>query len=201
MIFRDFALTPPAKVLPSPSRLIPGPMANSEVILTANIPNLGAEADIVKVRRGYARNFLIPHGKALEVTPSSLRKINHLKAKRAEREAREVTAAEELAGKINKLNVTFTLETGETGKAFGSITAKDIHDRIVKELGGIELPKHAVDLDKAIKESGDHEVPVKVHPDVTAKFRLHIASPKPVATEEEGDEEGSKRPVRRKPAA
>ena len=64
-------------------------MAHSEVILTANIPNLGAEADIVKVRRGYARNFLLPQGKALEVTKSSLRQINHLKAKRAEREARK----------------------------------------------------------------------------------------------------------------
>ncbi len=82
-------------------------MAHSEVILTANIPSLGAEADLVKVRRGYARNFLIPQGKALEVNPSSLRQVNHLKAKRAEREAREVTAAEEIASKINKLELTF----------------------------------------------------------------------------------------------
>jgi large subunit ribosomal protein L9 len=175
-------------------------MAHSEVILTANIPNLGAEADLVKVRRGYARNFLIPQGKALEVTPSALRQINHLKAKRAEREARELTAAEELASKINKLNVAFTLETGETGKAFGSITAKDIHDRLMKELSGVDLPKHAVQLDKAIKESGDHEVPVKVHADVTARLKVKIATPKPVAAEET-DEDGEKKPVRRKPAA
>lgn len=175
-------------------------MAHSEVILTANIPKLGAEADIVKVRRGFARNFLIPQGKALEVTPSSLRKINHLKAKRAEREGRELNEAEELAGKINKLNLKFTLETGETGKAFGSITAKDIHDRLVKELNGIELPKHAVDLDKAIKESGEHEVPVKVHPDVTAKLRLNIVSPKPVATEENSEEEAPRKGYRKKSA-
>lgn len=176
-------------------------MAHSEVILTSNIPSLGAEADIVKVRRGFARNFLIPQGKALEVTPSSLRKINHLKAKRAEREGRELNEAEELAGKINKLNLKFTLETGETGKAFGSITSKDIHDRLVKELNGIELPKHAVDLDKAIKESGDHEVPVKVHPDVSARLRLTIVSPKPVSTEEEGSEEGFKKSSRKRSSA
>jgi len=166
-------------------------MAHSEVILTANIPSLGAEADIVKVRRGYARNFLLPQGKALEVTKSSLRQVNHLKAKRAEREAREVTAAEEVATKINKLNLSFTLETGETGKAFGSITAKDIHDRLAKELGSIELPKHAVDIDRSIKESGEHEIPVKLHPDVTAKLRIKIISPKVVAapsTEEDGEE-------------
>ncbi len=175
-------------------------MAHSEVILTANVPNLGAEADLVKVRRGYARNFLIPQGKALEVTASSLRQVNHLKAKRAEREAREVTAAEELAGKINKLNLSFTLETGETGKAFGSITAKDIHDRLVKEMPTIELPKHAVQLDKAIKESGDHEVPVKVHADVIAKLRVKIVAPKPVAAVET-DEDSDQRPARRKYAA
>ena len=178
-------------------------MAHSEVILTANIPNLGAEADIVKVRRGYARNFLLPQGKALEVTKSSLRQINHLKAKRAEREAREVTAAEELAVRINKINLKFSLETGGTGKAFGSITAKDIHDRLAKELGAIEIPKHAVVLDRAIKEGGDHEVSVKLHPDVTAKLRVQISAPKaaPVADTEETDVVAPRKPVRRKSAA
>jgi large subunit ribosomal protein L9 len=171
-------------------------MAYAEVILTENIPHLGAEADLVKVRRGFARNFLIPHGKALEVTPSSLRKINHLKAKRAEREGREVNAAEQLAGRINKMVLEFTLETGETGKAFGSVTAKDIHDRLAAELGKVELPKHAVELDKAFKESGDHEVEVRLHPDVAAKLRLKISTPKRAAAEEETD--ASKKPSRKK---
>lgn len=171
-------------------------MAHTEIILTSNIPSLGAEADIVKVRRGYARNFLLPQGKGLEVTKSSLRQINHLKAKRAEREAREVTAAEELAGKINKLKVTFTLETGETGKAFGSVTAKDIHDRIAAELKLEDLPKHAVVLDKAIKETGDHEVSVKLHPDVTATLHLKISAPV-VEKPAEESEESEKKPRRR----
>jgi len=171
-------------------------MAHTEVILTVNIPSLGAEADIVKVRRGHARNFLLPQGKALEMTKGSLRQINHLKAKRAEREGREVTAAEELASKINKLKVSFVLETGETGKAFGSVTAKDIHDRIISELKLGELPKHAVVLDKAIKETGDHDVNVKLHPDVTAILHLKVTTPAvekvPVA---EADED--KKPRRR----
>ena len=173
-------------------------MAYAEVILTENIPNLGAEADLVKVRRGFARNFLIPQGKALEVTPSSLRKVNHLKAKRAEREGRELNAAEQLAGRINKMILEFTLETGETGKAFGSVTAKDIHDRLATELGKVELPKHAVELDKAFKESGDHEVEVRLHPDVTAKLRLKISNPRRAAAEEEA--EASKKPSRKKAA-
>src|ERR1700758_1756803 len=99
-------------------------MANTQVILTEPIAGLGAEADVVKVKLGFARNFLIPRGKAYEVTKGSLRQLNSLKAKRAEREARELNEAEDLARRINKLKVTMTLETGETGKAFGSITAK-----------------------------------------------------------------------------
>jgi large subunit ribosomal protein L9 len=171
-------------------------MAHTEVILTVNHPPLGAEADIVRVRRGYARNFLIPQGKALEVTKGTLRAVNHLKAKRAEREAREITAAEELASRINKLKLTFTLETGETGKAFGSITAKDITERIQAELKDVELPRHAVTLDKGIKESGEHEVPVRVHADVTAKLKIKVAAPEI----EEGDaaeEESSKKKAAR----
>jgi large subunit ribosomal protein L9 len=173
-------------------------MAYAEVILTENIPNLGAEADLVRVRRGFARNFLIPNGKALEVTPSSLRKINHLKAKRSEREARELTAAEQLASKISKLVLDFSLETGETGKAFGSVTAKDIHDRLATELANIELPKHAVALDKAFKESGDHEMEVRLHPDVTAKLRVRISTPKRAPAEAEP--ESTKKSYRRRSA-
>ncbi len=177
-------------------------MANTEVILTANIPSLGAEADIVKVRRGYARNFLIPQGKALEITPGSLRKINHLKARRAEREARELTAAEELASKINKLKVAFTLETGETGKAFGSITAKDITDRLAAELKNADLPKHAVVLDRGIKETGEHEVPVKLHPDVTATLHIKVSAPEIAKDEAEAGEDAPKKARRRtSPAA
>jgi len=172
-------------------------MAHTEIILTANIPSLGAEADIVKVRRGYARNFLLPQGKGLEVTKNSLRQINHLKAKRAEREGREVNAAEELASKINKLKISFVLETGETGKAFGSVTAKDIHDRIASELNLADLPKHAVVLDKAIKETGEHEVSVKLHPDVTATLHLKVTAPVVAPKREETEDDSDKKPRRR----
>src|SRR5207244_13133262 len=91
-------------------------MAVSEIILKENVPGLGAEADIVKVRKGYARNFLIPTGKAYEITPANLKRLNQLKTKRAEREARELNDAEEFARKINKANLEFILDTGETGK-------------------------------------------------------------------------------------
>jgi large subunit ribosomal protein L9 len=176
-------------------------MAFTEVILTANIPSLGAEADIVKVRRGYARNFLLPQGKALEITSGSLRQINHLKAKRAEREGRELTAAEELASKINKLSPVFTLDAGETGKAFGSVTTKDIHDRLVADLKLEDLPKHAVALDKPIKESGEHTVAVKLHPDVSAKLKLTVKVNAPASAEGAGAADETSRKPRRKTTA
>src|SRR6187200_719216 len=130
----DAALTTPAfeSINASPHRRAQPifPMPSTEVILTEKIASLGAEADVVKVRRGYARNFLVPRGKALEVTPATLKRINILKTKRAEREAREMNEAEELARKINKLKITLELETGAGGKAFGSITATDLAERL-----------------------------------------------------------------------
>ena len=150
-------------------------MPTTEVILTEKIASLGAEADVVKVKRGYARNFLVPSGKALEVTPVTLRRINQLKAKRAEREAAELNESEELARRIAKLKITLTLETGETGKAFGSVTAKDIADRLQAELGA-EIDRHRIDLERPIKETGEHEVSIKLHHDVVARLTLTVKS-------------------------
>lgn len=175
-------------------------MATSEVILTEAVPSLGVEANIVKVRAGYARNFLIPGGKALEVTPGSLRKINHLKAKRAEREARELNVAEAVATKINKLRITLKLETGETGKAFGSITATDLIERLTSEIKDLVLPRHAIVLDRPLKESGEHQIPVKIHPDVTATLRIEISATPKFEQSADEEEAGTRRP-RRKGAA
>jgi large subunit ribosomal protein L9 len=106
-----------------------------------------------------------------------------------------VTAAES-ASKINKLSVSFTLEAGATGKAFGSVTAKDIHDRVVADLKLEDLPKHAVVLDKAIKESGEHTVPVKLHPDVTANLKIEVKVNAPAV--EESTEAALERKSRRR---
>jgi large subunit ribosomal protein L9 len=177
-------------------------MPTTEVILTEKIESLGAEADIVKVRRGFARNFLLPQGKALEVTPLALKRLNLLKAKRAEREARELNEADDLARRINKLRITLELETGETGKAFGSITAADLAERIKKELGGqIEVDRHRIELDRPIKESGEHEVAIKLHADVSAKLTLTVKAKtvgqaEAQAAEAEPEERGYKAKVK-----
>jgi large subunit ribosomal protein L9 len=158
-------------------------MANTQVILTEPIAGLGAEADVVKVKPGYARNFLIPRGKAFEVTPSTLKQLNSLKVKRAEREARELNEADELSRRINKLKITISLETGETGKAFGSVTAKDISDRLKNELG-IEIERHRIVLERPIKDTGAHEIEIKLHHDVTARLNLTVKS----ATQPQGEQ-------------
>jgi large subunit ribosomal protein L9 len=150
-------------------------MPTTEVILTEKIESLAAEGDVVKVKAGYARNFLIPRGKALEVTPATMKRLSALKAKRAEREASELNEAEDLARRINKLKITLELETGEQGKAFGSITAADLAEKIKAELGGkYEIDRHRIHLEKPIKETGAHEVPIKLHHDVTAKLNLTV---------------------------
>ena len=150
-------------------------MPSTEVILVENVPGLGAEADVVKVRRGYARNYLLPRGKAHEVTPAALRQIDTLKKKRAEREARELNDAEELTRRIGKLKVTFTLATGESGKAFGSVTAHDIVTRLKNETGA-DIDRHKIVLEHPIKNTGEHEVTVKLHHDVVTKFHFQVKS-------------------------
>src|SRR5437762_3642303 len=99
-------------------------MPLTELILTENVPGLGAEADVVKVRRGYARNYLLPRGKAYEVTPAALRQLDALKQKRVEREERELNEAEELSRRIEKLRAIFTLATARLEKLLVQLPRK-----------------------------------------------------------------------------
>jgi large subunit ribosomal protein L9 len=171
--------------LKNSERVLEIDMPLTKIILTENIPGLGAEADVVKVRRGYARNYLLPRGKAYEVTPGALRQLDELKQKRAEREARELNEAEELARRIGKARFIFTLETGETGKAFGSVTAQDIMNRVKNELGA-EIDRHKIILERPIKDTGEHEVAIKLHHDVTAQLVLQVKSAEEPKAETEG---------------
>jgi large subunit ribosomal protein L9 len=109
------------------------------------------------------------------VTPATLRQLDNLKKKRAEREGAELNEAEELSRRIGKLRVTFTLATGESGKAFGSITAQDIVTRLKNELGN-EIDRHKIVLDHPIKTTGEHEVAIKLHHDVSTQFIFQVKS-------------------------
>ncbi len=109
-----------------------------------------------------------------------------LKAKRAEREAKELNEAEEIARRIGKSKMVFTLETGETGKAFGSVTANDIATRLKNEIG-VEIDRHRLVLEHPIKSTGEHEISIKLHHDVTAILKFTVKSatePKPEANDD-----------------
>ena len=147
-------------------------MANAQVILKEKIEGLGAEADVVKVRAGYARNFLIPQGKAFEASKANLRHVEALKASRAKREAAEVEGFQELAAKISKLKPKFVLSTGQGGKAFGSVTSIDIHKEL--EAAGIKIDRHAIELEKPVKKSGKTEVQIRLHPDVVTTLTISV---------------------------
>lgn len=147
-------------------------MANAQVILREKIDGLGAEADVVKVRAGYARNFLIPQGKAYEASRGNLRHLEALKTARARREGEEIVAAQELATRISKLKPKFTLSTGQGGKAFGSVTSIDIHKEL--QAAGIEVDRHGIELEKPVKKSGKTEVSIRLHAQVTATLTINV---------------------------
>jgi large subunit ribosomal protein L9 len=158
---------------PPQTNLLPlTPMANAQVILKEKIAGLGAEADVVKVRAGYARNFLIPQGKAYEASRSNLRHVEALKTSRARREAEEILSFQEIATKISKLKPKFTLSTGQGGKAFGSVTSMDIHKQL--EANGIVIDRHAIELEKPVKKSGKTEIIVRLHPQVSATLTISV---------------------------
>jgi large subunit ribosomal protein L9 len=148
-------------------------MATTEVILRDKVEHLGAEADVVKVKRGYARNFLIPAGKAYEATKGNLRQIAKLKETRARREAEEMAEAEKVATKLRKAKLTMLLSIGQGGKAFGSITNADIA-KALAEKTGVEIDRHQISLDKPIKGTGEYEVPVRVHSDIEVVLTIKV---------------------------
>lgn len=130
-----------------------------EVILATKIEGLGAEADLVTVKAGYGRNYLIPQGLAHEATASNRRFIANLQAARAKREAEELSAAQEVAAKINGLTVDLVLEVGQGGKAFGAITNQNIHEALTAQ--GVEVDRRAIELEKPIKSEGEHAVVIQ----------------------------------------
>jgi large subunit ribosomal protein L9 len=147
-------------------------MATTEVILREKITNLGSEADVVTVKAGFARNYLVPEGKAYEATKANLKHLESLSAQRIKREATELQGAKDIAGKIKKLNLTFTLETGQGGKAFGSVTSIDIHKELVEK--GIEIDRHAIQLDGPIKTSGKQSIEIKLHTEVITNLKINV---------------------------
>jgi len=142
-----------------------------EVILNEPIPGLGSEADIVKVKSGYARNFLLPRKLAVRATAAGKKEIEALQKKRAQREAAELQSATELAESLNKATITFQMETvPESGKLFGSVTSMDIAERLVTM--GHEVDRKKIQLKQPLKELGEHEVEIATGAGTQAKVKI-----------------------------
>ncbi|HXA14731.1 MAG TPA: 50S ribosomal protein L9 [Opitutaceae bacterium] len=153
-------------------------MANSEILLLKPVDGLGGEGDQVKVRAGYARNFLLPHKFAVPVTQANRKHVDALKKRRAERETHELSGAQEFAKKLEKTSVAFAVKTGEGGKMFGAITASDIHDKLTA--AGHVLDKKRIHLHTPVKTLGQHTVKIKLHADVTVELTFDVVSENPI---------------------
>lgn len=144
-----------------------------KVVLLKDVKSLGKKDDIVNVSDGYARNYLIPKDLAIEATSGKLKEI-HSKRKASEnKKAREFEEAKELAKRINQLEVVIKTKAGSSGKLFGSITNKDISD-IIKKRHKIEIDKKKIVLNEQIKALGEHEIEIKVYPEVTSKIIVKV---------------------------
>jgi large subunit ribosomal protein L9 len=168
-------------------------MAHSEVLLIKPVDGLGGEGDQVKVRAGYARNYLLPRKVAVPVTSANRKQVEALKKRRAEREATELSGAQELARKLEKASLAFAVTTGEGGKMFGSVTAADLHEKLAA--AGITIDRKRIHLHTPVKTLGRHTVKVKLHADVAVDLSFDVVSENPIepSAEEKADEEKKNR--------
>ena len=171
-------------------------MASSELLLIKPVDGLGGEGDQVKVRAGYARNFLLPRGYAVPLTQSNKKQVEALKKRRGEREAQELSGAQELAKQIEKVSMAFVVKTGEGGKMFGAITVNDLHDKLVAS--GVNVEKKKIHLHTPVKTLGKHEVKIKLHAEVSVDISFDVVSENPIVpTEVEATEAKAEKAERR----
>lgn len=143
-----------------------------EVILSQDVPKLGKTGDVVKVKEGYARNFLLPRKLAAVATAGNLKRIGQLEKKRKVEHEHQKASAEQLAEKLNKLSCTVNVEVNDLEKLYGAVSEPDIVRALEAE--GFDIDKRQIIIEKPIEELGIFEVGIKLHPEVTAKIRLWV---------------------------
>ncbi len=146
-----------------------------KVILKQDIRALGKKGDIKEVADGYARNYLLPKGLAIEATAANLKFLADQKTAAAKKEQKEKEEAEELASRLNGLEVDLKVKTGEGGRLFGSITGKDLADAIYKKTK-IELDKRKLELEESIKSLGRHQVKVHLYKGIDAEIYVNVVA-------------------------
>jgi len=144
-----------------------------KLILTAAVDNLGLAGDVVEVKDGYGRNYLVPRGFAIRWTKGGEKQIEGIKRSRDAREIRGLDHANEVRQQLEALSIEMPVRAGETGKLFGAVTAADVANAI-KKAGGPTVDKRSVEISKPIKTLGPHTVGVRLHDAVTAHIELGI---------------------------
>ena len=145
-----------------------------QVILRDRIENLGDAGDVVDVKPGYGRNYLIPKGLAYEASPANVRRMEAERAAQGRKEAETLGEARQQASAIEGVSLTFNARAGQEGKLFGSITSGDIADKLAEQ--GITIERRQIELDEPIKAVGKHEVPVRLGAGMTATLKFWVTA-------------------------
>jgi large subunit ribosomal protein L9 len=170
-------------------------MSHKQVLLREDIDNLGARGEIVRVKAGYARNYLLPRNLAVEATSNNLRQIEGERAALAKREAKDRSSAELQGAALRSLALKFERRIGEAGVLYGSVTSMDIAQALKEQ--GYEIDRRRIILREPIKRFGNYEVPVRLHRDVTVELPVSVLGEGGVeinvaALDEEAGGEGAK---------
>ncbi|MEU0489833.1 50S ribosomal protein L9 [Nocardiopsis sp. NPDC006139] len=144
-----------------------------KLILTHEVNGLGAPGDVVEVKNGYGRNYLLPRGFAIRWTRGGQKQIDLIQRARAARDIRTLDEAKQVAGQVNALTVRLKQRAGEGGRLFGSVTPADIAEA-VQASGGPQLDKRRIEVKTPIKSAGAHKVQVRLHPEVVATIKLDV---------------------------
>ena len=147
-------------------------MGHKQVLLREDIDNLGARGEIVRVKAGYARNYLLPRNLAVEATANNLRQIEGERAALAKREAKDRSSAELQAGQLRSLTLKFERRVGEAGVLYGSVTSMDIAQALKDQ--GYEIDRRRIVLKEPIKRFGSYEVPLRLHRDVIVQLPVSV---------------------------
>jgi len=145
----------------------------ARIILTQQVPGLGGPGDVVEVKDGYARNYLLPRKLAMKATRGSEKEIATIRRAREVREIRDLGEAQTVAGRLAALDVQLPVRAGQGGRLFGSVTSADVAAAI-KSAGGPNVDRRRIELAGPIKTAGTHTVTVALHPEVSATVSVHV---------------------------
>ena len=148
-------------------------MAHTKVLLREDIDDLGARGEIVRVRSGYARNYLLPRNLAVEATAGNVKGIESERAALLKKEAKERASADAQSEQMSTLNLEFRRKAGEQGALYGSVTSMDVAEALRER--GYEIERHRIHLREPLKRVGEYTVPVRLHREVTIDLKVRVA--------------------------